>query len=98
MSVTQLEQIISKEENVLFVKNGCQYCKKALEHAEKLKRSGKIRDYKVLTLGKDYDERALGNLVQKSGGRVDWGKATKPQIFIGRRYIGDSQAFISGVN
>ena len=89
----KMQEVIRKEENVLFVKKGCPYCTKALKHADELKRQGKIDDYEVWTLGSDFDDETLGQIVKDNGGDTHWGKATKPQIFMDSKYIGDSMAF-----
>lgn len=95
LSLPALKELIRKEENVLFVKEGCPYCTKALARADELKRQGVIKDYLVQTLNKDFNDETLGKLVQDFGGQkhVHWGKATKPQIFMNGEYVGDSMAF-----
>ena len=98
MSMQQLEQWIRKDQNVLFIKPGCPYCARAIEHAKKLRSSGKIKDFTTYTVEKDFSNRDLGNLVDKNRGRVQSdGTATKPQVFIGGRYVGDSEAFLKKI-
>ncbi len=93
-SLTELEQLVEQNQNILFIKVGCPYCARALSHADYLVEQGVITSYATRTVGQDFENPELAELVNKNGGElISSDRASKPQVFMQGKYIGDSQDF-----
>lgn len=76
---------------IMFIKKGCPYCKRAVEHCKKL---AVIPTLKIVTDTQETvkELKASGMLAKNSSVR------TVPIIFIDGKYIGGSSEFLSKYN
>jgi len=92
LNIDQLKDI-AKNENVIFYKPGCPFCKASEELFRELVEVGAIEEYSVYQLGEDFNNEELTDLVKEFGWKPDGYQevASKPQIFIEGQYIGGNR-------
>jgi glutaredoxin len=94
LTLDQLKDI-AKNENVIFYKLGCPFCKAAEELCKELIEEGVIEEYSVYHLGEDFTNQDLTDLVKEFGWKADGYQevCTKPQIFMEGQYVGGNREF-----
>ena len=94
LTVEQMQEIADNN-YVMFFKTGCPFCHAAEVLFIALKESGKIDDYKICILNKDFENMELGKLARNNGWIADGGQdcPSKPQIFMKGDYVGGNFEF-----
>jgi glutaredoxin len=94
LTVEQMQEIANTK-NVIFFKNGCPFCNASIVLLDELKSAGKIDEYVVYVLDKDFENDNLGQLARNNGWVADGGQdyPSKPQIFMKGEYIGGNFEF-----
>jgi glutaredoxin len=94
LSFTQMQEI-AKTQNVAFFKSNCPFCTASQKLIEALLESKILDSFDIYTLGQDFDNETLTDLVSSSGWQPDGVQsiASKPQIFVQGQYVGGNFEF-----
>lgn len=94
LNIQQMQEIASTK-NVIFYKLNCPFCIAAQKLADALVERNILKDYAIYTLGQDFDNSTLTELVSNNGWQPDGLQytASKPQIFIQGEYINGNFEF-----
>ncbi len=94
LTLEQMQEIANTK-NVIFFKNGCPFCHASIVLLDALKELGKIDDYTICVLDKNFENAKLGQLARNNGWVADGGQdyPSKPQIFVKGEYIGGNFEF-----
>jgi glutaredoxin len=88
-------QAIADSKNVIFYKRGCPFCVATQNLFDALANQQIVSQYVIYTLGQDFDNQTLTQLVASNGWLADGQQsvASKPQIFVDGQYIGGNFEF-----
>jgi hypothetical protein len=96
MSLRTLKDLTyeTKHNAIVFIDDMSGESKKAVEHAEQLRRRGKIDNVTSIIVGSDLCSKGdIFDLVVARGGKTGWVNVDLPQVFINGQYIGTWEEF-----